>query len=1055
MNAGPLSSRRTDVTVRREMPYPIAAAWHRVSVCISDSDRCDRLLGCYEITLRTLAAFLLPDYLRGEQVPKVEAAIRKLSRPTCGQWIELIRELLKALPARSEPVMFAPEAAAWFSDGADSTVGTNAKLLYDINTLRNRIVHGGPSLSADHARERANELLSSMRQLLRSMRWMTGCRAFRVLEMEPTRSRTFRGRIQFLVGHVELNEPVFAEWEASLLKSSVYLADPSGEHLLELFPFLQVLGSKTQQEHCFLFREVQGLKRLVMVHDASGAEKTLGFTGDQGELSFTRWLEQRSALHSYHPNRDHGKTLRCPVADLAPDEELGSKRFRVIGLLGDGGMGKVWRVHDREFDEEAALKVLDAKVADDPVFRERFKREARTMNQINHPSILSSQEFGTLESGRMFLKMPVADGGNLRDRIQPGGLPEDQVLPLARQMLRAQVHLHSLKIIHRDIKPSNFLFNEAGELLLSDFGIALSEKDTHITRTLEQMGTLAYMAPEQRTGKGVTFKVDLYSTALILHELLTGEQVASNPGKKLPGKLGRLIRNIGAESPDHRSTATEALSMIEERRRSRGKDGGIAPTTTSTWHIERSGEFSHSEISDELESSSDANTDSPRSSSWRRLHNTGPHNISDPNTETVTIDVDHHSSWRLPLVGGGIALLVMVVVLVIGLRELGETGGDARNSKYSKNAIPPKPMRVNDGSTDNSFSAPWTKRPLRIGVLDRPEFWRSDKGQEMAALTKALSEELSKIMKRKVQVQVMLLQNFMQLADRLVTSDPEMRIDLGRFSAIKYVLAKGKRPQLRPVVIQESINPENALPTAEYYSVLILKCRFFKSRSLELGRICRSVGTHTDTRHLRDRARLRKLFSKLDGRSVCLTQCLSSSGFVYPLYHLHELGLTFSQAPQYGSNRHPVLAKKLVTNKSCALGAVYSSIIQVTERAETIEEYQKLLDKGMQDGDIKVITIPEGIPKDVYVTSNKHSAPSLKIWRLAFSMASKNSGYRAAIKKVGKHVSRISNHRVASDAAYNKLRQRICGISSVLAKTTCRNILTFQRKYCKGKRMKP
>ncbi|HYO13755.1 MAG TPA: protein kinase [Thermoanaerobaculia bacterium] len=565
-------SRVTDQTVRRRFPYPIAAAWHRVTLATTDADRINGLIACNEILLRTLAAFLLPDYLRGAPSPAVEAAIRKLERPTDGMWIELIRETLRHLGQRPEPQCFLSEAPRWFF-GANGGQGEGARQLNTVVELRNRITHKSRSaVSPTQTRQQLKELHQAVWAVLLGLGWLASYRPFRVRSQEPARRRGstgkveafFTGKLQFFAGAEEQSELQGAEWDAFLLTESVYLGNTDASGVLELTPFLQVLPHpQTNQEHLYLFRSSPGLKRVTRVHDESGSEIPKAVGSEEGEVSFERWLMMRERLDFFQELRIAGGAIRL-ARQAEPGEETGelSPRYQKLEELGRGGMATVYRVRDLDLDEEVALKVLNRELAEEATYCERFRREARRMLRIHHPRIVPAADLGTLPSGQPFLKMPVLRNGSLHDQVRPGGLPEERVRAWAEDALEALACIHGAGIVHRDIKPSNFLLDAEGRACLTDFGIALTPEDIRLTRTLEQMGTLAYMAPEQRTQRTVTERADIFSLAVVLHELRTGELPSGPPGTGIAGSFGELVRWMGEPDPDDRPSVAEALRKL-------------------------------------------------------------------------------------------------------------------------------------------------------------------------------------------------------------------------------------------------------------------------------------------------------------------------------------------------------------------------------------------------------------------------------------------------------------------------------------------------------------
>src|SRR4051794_28217162 len=177
-----------DEIIQRCFPHPIAAAWYRVTVS-PDDKKPQRLLLCFEIVLRTLAALLLPDYLRGPKSPAVETLIRKLHRPTDGIWLELVRELLRWIGDRGDPKPFIPEAQQWYYS-RDRKPTAAAQLIDQMVAVRNAMVHRQSNPAEE--RLRMQKLEAGIRSTLLSMTWLADYRPFRVLKIEPTKRRTIK-----------------------------------------------------------------------------------------------------------------------------------------------------------------------------------------------------------------------------------------------------------------------------------------------------------------------------------------------------------------------------------------------------------------------------------------------------------------------------------------------------------------------------------------------------------------------------------------------------------------------------------------------------------------------------------------------------------------------------------------------------------------------------------------------------------------------------------------------------------------------------------------------
>jgi tRNA A-37 threonylcarbamoyl transferase component Bud32 len=565
-----VSTRILDRQVCSRMPQPIADAWQQFVVVSGASDykRAELLVGSVSILLRTVLAYLLPDYLRGEPLPNEDEALRVLRRPTLGSLVDLVRRLAGHIGRRTDPPPFCPEACAWAvgADGRPTRGFRRLEQLVGLRNLSSSYTHGFAPVSDADATERVVGLLGPLREIWASLAWMQQVRPFRVVQTQVDRRRVFRARVQFLVGSNEIwkIEPSTAEWAVSapLLESGVYLANRKGDAVLDLEPFLAVLpDARTRQERCFLFTSVPDGREIELVHDPSKATVRQAFPGADATLSFATWLERRTELQRHYDVGVPQSGLECPeIERLANDGELLGGRYRVLELVGRGGMAEVYRARDLELGRECAVKVLLGSACEDERFRRRFTREIGLLRRIQHPGVLPILDWGELASGRPYFTMPLAPGGNLRDVIERSGAPPATVAAWLRQLAASLVFLHEQRIVHRDIKPENILLSEDGRPLLADFGIALrvDSAEGRLTRTFERVGTLAYMAPELRDGSAVTDRADVFSLACVVHELLAGRSGGA-PGAGIPAPFGPLLRRMGASRPDDRPSARELL----------------------------------------------------------------------------------------------------------------------------------------------------------------------------------------------------------------------------------------------------------------------------------------------------------------------------------------------------------------------------------------------------------------------------------------------------------------------------------------------------------------
>ena len=257
--------------------------------------------------------------------------------------------------------------------------------------------------------------------------------------------------------------------------------------------------------------------------------------------------------------------------------------YQVVGLIGQGGMGEVYRAKDTKLGRDVALKVLPDLFAADPERLARFQREARVLASLNHPNIASIYGLEEAEGVRA-LVLELVEGPTLAERIAQGAIPVEEALPVARQIADALEAAHERGVIHRDLKPANVKVKADGMVKVLDFGLAKalegdagsdpSESPTltaAATRAGVIMGTAAYMSPEQARGKTVDKRADIWAFGVVLYEMLTGQRpfkgrdvsegLAAAMMKEpdwpalpanLPAPLGRLLRRCLVKEPGDR-----------------------------------------------------------------------------------------------------------------------------------------------------------------------------------------------------------------------------------------------------------------------------------------------------------------------------------------------------------------------------------------------------------------------------------------------------------------------------------------------------------------------
>jgi serine/threonine protein kinase len=260
---------------------------------------------------------------------------------------------------------------------------------------------------------------------------------------------------------------------------------------------------------------------------------------------------------------------RLPAADeltaLFPAFEVGE-------LLGQGGMGLVYRARQRALDRPVALKLLAREIAAEPGFAERFTREARVLASLAHPHIVHVYEFG--QAGEWFwFAMELVEGASLRKLLAERALTAKQSLAIVTQICAALQYAHDRGVVHRDIKPENVLVDRAGAVKILDFGlskVAGAKPGDTLTRTDQVMGTPHYMAPEQWERPGeVDHRADIYALGVVFYELLTGELPLGRfepPSKKveIDVRLDEVVLRSLAKEPERRyQQASEVKTEVE------------------------------------------------------------------------------------------------------------------------------------------------------------------------------------------------------------------------------------------------------------------------------------------------------------------------------------------------------------------------------------------------------------------------------------------------------------------------------------------------------------
>ena len=244
-------------------------------------------------------------------------------------------------------------------------------------------------------------------------------------------------------------------------------------------------------------------------------------------------------------------------ARFVPGTILG-ERYRIVGLLGKGGMGEVYRADDLKLAQPVALKFLPEQLLNDEAALARFHREVRVARQISHPHVCRVYDIGEIE-GRLFLSMEYIKGEELSSLLRRiGRVPADKAIEISRQLCAGVAAAHSKGVLHRDLKPANVMIDENGNVRVTDFGLAGLEEE--IRKEDDRSGTPAYMSPEQLAGAELTTKSDIYSLGLLLYEIFTGKKAFEAP------TLGKLLDlRKSATTPTTPSSLVPNIDPLVER----------------------------------------------------------------------------------------------------------------------------------------------------------------------------------------------------------------------------------------------------------------------------------------------------------------------------------------------------------------------------------------------------------------------------------------------------------------------------------------------------------
>jgi serine/threonine protein kinase len=282
------------------------------------------------------------------------------------------------------------------------------------------------------------------------------------------------------------------------------------------------------------------------------------------------------------------------VGDLIGD-------YKVTGVLGHGGMGKVFRVRSLLTDREEAMKVLRPDFDESPELADRVLREMKLHARLQHPNIAALRTALRIDD-RLFMFVELVQGSSLEEVLRLGPLAVSVALRHINQVLSALAYSHACGVVHRDIKPANILIADTGEVKLTDFGIARATDATRVTTAGLAVGTVAYMSPEQVRAEHVDGRSDLYSLGLTFYEMITGAraiqgetlhalmnaQLAAMPtdpsalNPLVPHAVSTAIMRALAKDPEDRFQTAEEFKAALDNTHSQSRPAAIPPSQMTT-----------------------------------------------------------------------------------------------------------------------------------------------------------------------------------------------------------------------------------------------------------------------------------------------------------------------------------------------------------------------------------------------------------------------------------------------------------------------------------------
>src|SRR6202047_2597724 len=328
---------------------------------------------------------------------------------------------------------------------------------------------------------------------------------------------------------------------------------------------------------------------VMVMREELGSLRYCSFSGFCRDLISNGGLQKFVMLHDIrlavpHFTMESGNSINKPAKRVltAQNESLtlpaGSRfgHYEILGALGAGGMGEVYRARDTRLGRDLAIKILSRKLSDSKLDVKRFEREAGSASTLNHPNIVTIFELGQVEA-TYYIAMELVEGDLLREMLRAGPIPLQTVIRIAAQIADGLAKAHVAGVVHRDMKPENVMVSRDGLVKILDFGLAKlvsMDTDTNPLLDLETvstsetnpgalLGTLPYMSPEQASGQPLDFRSDQFSFGSLLYEMITGKRAF--PQRGAAEILAAILRDQPAPAASLNPRAPAPLCWVIDR----------------------------------------------------------------------------------------------------------------------------------------------------------------------------------------------------------------------------------------------------------------------------------------------------------------------------------------------------------------------------------------------------------------------------------------------------------------------------------------------------------